>query len=205
MLELKCKKKECDGDCSPHFISSVSEVLSDHELIVYPTETLYGLGADPFHEGMIKKIREVKEAPPHKKISTAYHDLEHASEFVDIPDPARKLGEKFLPGPLCIVVKTPEGTEGIRVPDHPLTKKIIEDFGPITSTSANLHGGPDPVDVETSKLHLRGKVKLYVNCGPCRYGIGSTVVKVDEKGFDILREGYITKKEIGDVLEVEPR
>lgn len=199
-MEFRCEKKECDGDCSPYLLSTVNEVLSNGELIVYPTETLYGIGADPSMDGIEEKIITAKEAPSDKKISTAYLDLNHASEYVEIPDPTWDLGEEFLPGPLCIVVETSEGTEGIRVPDHPLAQRIIEDYGPITSTSANIHGRPEPVEVETVKIQLRGRIKLYLDCGPCEYGRGSTVVKVTEKDFEILREGPISKEEIGDVL-----
>jgi len=196
-MEFKCKEDECEKDCSPYIISTINEVLKNGECIVYPTETLYGLGGDPFREGMMQKIRDIKEAPPDKKISLAYTSLNHASEFFDIPELAWNLGEEFLPGPLTLVIETPEGTEGIRVPDHPLVQKIIDDFGPITSTSANIHGRPAPQEIKTAKIQLAGKVKLYVNCGRCKYGEGSTVVKVSEE-IEVLREGVIKKEEIGD-------
>lgn len=198
-MEFKCEEGRCDENCSPHIISTVNEVLKNGEFIVYPTETLYGLGGDPFREGMMHKIRGIKEAPPDKKISIAYESLDHASEFIELPDLAWEIGEEFLPGPITLVIETPEGTEGIRIPDHPLAQAIIHDFGPITSTSANIHGRPAPIEIKTAKIQLDGKVKLYVNCGPCRYGKGSTVMKVD-KEIEILREGIISKEEIGDKI-----
>lgn len=198
-MEFTCEEKKSSDEYSSTLISAVNEVLTNGELIVYPTETLYGLGGDPFRKGIKDKIREVKRAPSEKKVSTAYLSLEHASEFVDLPDLAWELGDLFLPGPLSLVVETSDGTEGIRVPDHPLAKAIIDDFGPITSTSANLHGRPEPVDIQIAKIQLAERVKLYLNCGRCEYGKGSTVVKVDE-GVDILREGVITKEEIGDKI-----
>jgi len=198
-MELKCEKSDFDENRSPYLISIINEVLNNGEFVVYPTETLYGLGIDPFIEGALDKIRKVKEAPPDKKISIAYYSLEHASKFLDIPDLAWELGEHFLPGPLTIVIDTPKGTEGIRVPDHPLAQAIIKDFGPITSTSANIHGRPAPMEIKTAKIQLGGKVKLYINCGRCRYGKGSTVVKVGED-IQILREGNISKEEIGDKI-----
>lgn len=198
-MEFKCEKDGCDENCSPYIISTVNEVLSNGECIVYPTETLYGLGGDPFRKGMFEKIRDIKEAPSDKKISIAYNSLDHASEFVELPQLAWDIAEEFLPGPLTLVVETSEGTEGIRVPDHPLAQKIIDDFGPITSTSANIHGRPAPMEIKTAKIQLNGKVKLYVNCGRCKYGEGSTVIKIGEE-IEVLREGVISKKEIGDEI-----
>lgn len=198
-MEFKCEEDECDEDCSEYLITTVNEVLKNGELIVYPTETIYGLGGDPFEEGMMDKIRDVKEAPPDKKISVAYSSLDHASEYLDLPELAWELGDHFLPGPLTLVIDTPEGTDGIRVPDNALAQAVIEDFGPITSTSANVHGRPAPLEVETAKIQLGDRVKLYVNCGRCKYGEGSTVVKVDED-IEVLREGVISKKEIGDKI-----
>ncbi|MEF8874358.1 MAG: L-threonylcarbamoyladenylate synthase [Candidatus Thermoplasmatota archaeon] len=204
MMEFKCEKKECDGECAAYMISTINEVLSNGELIVYPTETLYGIGGDPYKEGMMDKIRGVKEAPQDKKISIAYSDMDQASEFIDedLPESAWALEEKLLPGPLCIVVETEDGSEGIRVPDHPLPQKIVQDFGPITSTSANVHGRPAPMEIKTSKIQLDGRVKLYVNCGSCELGRGSTVVKLKDDGFEMLRGGPISKEEIGDALGV---
>jgi len=198
-MEFKCEKDECDESCSPYIISTVNEVLNNGECIVYPTETLYGLGGDPFKEGMLEKIKDIKEAPYDKKISIAYSSLDHASQFVDLPELAWEIEREFLPGPLTLVVETSEGTEGIRVPDHPLAQKIIDDFGPITSTSANIHGRPAPMEIKTAKIQLDRKVKLYVNCGRCKYGEGSTVIKIDE-GIEVLREGVISRKDIGDKI-----
>ncbi|MBS3817526.1 MAG: threonylcarbamoyl-AMP synthase [Candidatus Thermoplasmatota archaeon] len=198
-MEFKCEEKESSEDYSSYLLSTVNEVLKNGELIVYPTETLYGLGANPFREGIKEKIRRVKNAPSDKKISIAYSSLEHASEFMELPELAWDLGKEFLPGPLSLVVDTPEGTEGIRIPDHPLAQAVIEDFGPITSTSANLHGRPDPIDVDTAKIQLDGKVKLYLKCGPCRYKKASTVVKVNDD-IELIREGLISEEKIGDAV-----
>ena len=200
-MEFKCSKEECDGDCPEQLINMVNEVLSNGKLIVYPTETIYGIGGDPFDESVIEKIIEVKKAPPDKKISVAYSSLEQASEYLDIPDLAWELGEEFLPGPLTIVVETDDGTEGIRVPDHPMAQAIIKDFGPITSTSANVHGRPDPIDVDTSKIQLGDGITLYVNCGNCKYGMGTTVVKITDK-LEILREGVVEREDLEERWKV---
>lgn len=200
-MEFKCSKEECDGDCPEQLINMVNEVLSNGKLLVYPTETIYGIGGNPFEESVIEKIIEVKKAPPDKKISVAYSSLEQASQYLDIPDLAWELGEEFLPGPLTIVVETDDGTEGIRVPDHPMAQAIIKDFGPITSTSANVHGRPDPIDVDTARIQLGDGITLYVNCGNCKYGMGTTVAKITDK-LEILREGVVEREDLEERWKV---
>ncbi|MFO8110866.1 MAG: Sua5/YciO/YrdC/YwlC family protein, partial [Thermoplasmata archaeon] len=111
------------------------------------------------------------------------------------------LGKRFTPGPLTIVLEIDGRTEGIRIPDQPLARKIIEDFGPITATSANRHGFVSPVDVETAKTQLGDDVRLYLNCGRCILGGGTTVVKID-RGVEIIREGVIKAADLGDVVDL---
>lgn len=200
-MEFKCSKEECDGECPEQLLNMANEVMSNGNLIVYPTETIYGIGGDPFDGSVVEKIKEVKKAPSDKKISIAYKSLEHASEYLSIPDLAWEVGEEYLPGPLTVVIETDEGTEGIRVPDHPIAQAIIEDFGPITSTSANIHGRPDPVEIETAKIQLDGDITLYVNCGNCKYGIGTTVAKITDE-IEILREGVIERDELEERWKV---
>lgn len=194
-MEIECDKKECDGDCPGMMVKMADEILSMGELIVYPTETLYGLGGDALDIATVDKIRKVKQAPEDKKISVAYNSLEHASNFIDIPELAWNIEEEFLPGPLTLVVERGNSSEGIRIPDHPVAQKIIERFGPITSTSANLHGMADPIEKEDSKMQLGDDVRLYIDCGRGEYNTGTTVIKVDEE-IELLREGVISMEEI---------
>ncbi len=199
-MEIKCSEEECKGKNIESIITMVKEVLEMGELIVYPTETLYGLGTDATRPDLIDKVRNVKGTPTEQGISIAYLDIEHAAEFLgDIPELAWELAEKFTPGPLTTVIEKDGKTEGIRIPNQPLTRKIIEDFGPITATSANKHGAPSSIDISTAKTQLGDDVLLYLNCGVCKIGQGTTVVKVDER-VELLREGAISKEELGDVV-----
>ncbi len=193
-MDVRCGKKECDCRCDPMIISMANEVLSMGGLIVYPTETLYGIGGDATKPGIFNKIDMIK-GTENKNISVAYSSIEHALEYLEIPPKALKLAETFLPGPLTIVVDTEDGTMGIRVPDHPLAIRIIENFGPITSTSANIHGWPPAVDIEIAKNQLGTDIDLYIDCGRARTNEGSTVVKVDGD-IKVLREGSIKRGEL---------
>ncbi len=193
-MDLRCDKDVCDGRCNPMIISMASEVLGMGGLIVYPTETLYGIGGDALRPETYRRINKIKGVEE-KNISVAYSSLEHAEEYVKLPPEAVALASKFLPGPLTIVVDTEDGTAGIRVPDHPLAKGIIEVFGPITSTSANIHGEPPARDIDSAKAQLGKEVDLYIHCGRVRSEKGSTVVKVNSS-IKILREGIIPGGEI---------
>ncbi len=195
-MKIKCDKKKCDGRCNPNIFTMAREVLSAGELIVYPTDTLYGIGGDALlSPAMSYKINTIKGAPLEKPVSVAYSSIEHALEYVDLPSKAMELAERFLPGPLTIVIDTPEGTKGIRVPDHPLVKGIIENYGPITSTSANRHGMPPATDIDAAQMQLGNNIQLYIDCGRSRTDVGTTVVKIDEE-IRILREGVIERDDI---------
>ncbi len=192
---IRCEKEECDGRCNPNMFYMTSEILGEGGLIVYPTDTLYGIGGDATRPEISIEINRLKGAKEDKPISVAYSSVEHISEYVDLPPKALELARRFLPGPLTIVVDTPQGNIGIRVPDHPLAAGIIKNFGPITSTSVNIHG-MDPVDDIDSALSLFGnKIQLYIDCGKSRMKTGTTVVKVNDK-IEILREGAIGRDEI---------
>ncbi len=195
-MNIKCDKKECDGRCNPNIFTMASEVLAAGELIVYPTETIYGIGGDAqLYPAICYKINTLKGAPMDKQISVAYSSIEQAAEFVDLPQKAIELAERFLPGPLTIVIDTPEGTKGIRVPDHPLVKGIIEYFGPITSTSANKHEMPPAEDIDSANMQFGSDIQLYIDCGKKQSGVGTTVVKVNDE-IKILREGAIKRDDI---------
>ncbi len=201
MMKIICEEKDCQGKCSQAIISMAEEILSIGELIVYPTETLYGIGGDALDFEVVNKINEIKGAPEDKKLSTAYSSIEQAREYIgELPEIVWDIADSFLPGPITIVVAVENTTEGIRVPDHPLVRAIIDRFGPITSTSANKHGAPSAYDIETAETQLGNDIKLYLDCGPCRYSKGSTIVLVDDQKLEILREGVISKEEIGDVI-----
>jgi L-threonylcarbamoyladenylate synthase len=131
----------------------VSELRSGH-LIVYPTETIYGLGADPFDELAVKRVFKAKKRPYDMPLTIAVSNARMLEELAFVDDRARKLIDTFLPGPLTLLLQkkpvvpdmvsagSPE--VGIRIPDHPFALRLINEFGPIISTSANLHSRPNP-------------------------------------------------------------
>jgi len=191
-------------------IENAVEILKSGGLMVYPTDTLYGLGADPFNENAVKKVFIVKNRPFDMPLSIAVADLRMLESVAVVNDAAKKLIERFLPGPLTILLtKKPsisdllssgENLIGIRIPDHPFALRLIKNIGPITSTSANLHSSPNPTDINRAKKDLGKRVDIYMDCGKTRCGAPSTIVDISEEEVEIVRAGIISKEEIENAL-----
>jgi len=121
-----------------------------------------------------------------------------------------KLAQKFMPGPITLVLKkkpkvpdlvTAATDEvGVRMPDHPLALKIIQKFGPITSTSANLHSHPDPVNIKNTIKEMGDTVSVYLDCGSTKLGKHSTIIAVHDGEMEVIRQGVIPIKEIEAAL-----
>ena len=208
---IKCKGKGCkDCDLSEQNVETVLVALRRGELVVYPTETLYGLGANALDEAAVKRVFIAKNRPFDMPISIAVGDIQ-MMETVAVLDPvSRKLVQRFMPGPITLVLKkkprvpdlvTAATDEvGIRMPDHPLALKFIQKFGPITSTSANLHSRPDPVNLKNAVKEMGESVAVYLDCGSTKLGQHSTIVAVHDGDIEIIRQGVIPIKEIEAVL-----
>lgn len=207
---IKCKCKNSGCGITDDEIAQVAEDIAAGELIVYPTETVYGIGTSIFNEAAVKKLFIAKNRPFDMPLSVAVLDKEMAASIAEIDARAEKLIDAFLPGPLTIIIKKkPEVPDivtsmsekvGIRIPDHPTALKIIARVGPIVATSANLHSHPDAVKAEEAVKDLGDSVKTYIDCGPCTMGKPSTIVWLMGDKMEIVRQGAITKKQIEDVL-----
>lgn len=179
-------------------VDSAVEILKKNGLIVYPTDTLYGIGGNPFNEEVIKKIIEIKKRPK-MPISIAVSNMDMIKRIAFINPAAVRICEEFLPGPVTVVLLKKKnvpflltaGSEkiGIRIPDNRIALEIINRFGPVTCTSANIHKGKNPADVETAKKQLGDSIQLYVDDGKCKYSKPSTVVDVSDGKIKVLREG----------------
>ncbi|MDH4122770.1 MAG: L-threonylcarbamoyladenylate synthase [Thermoplasmata archaeon] len=213
MKVISCpnKGKKCN-ECvlNNSDLENVSKVIKTGGLVVYPTDTLYGIAADPFNDSAVKKVYLSKNRPFDMSLSVAVSDVRMLESVAVLNDAARKLISKFLPGPLTILLtKKPTISDllssgdnliGIRIPDHPFALRLIKKVGPITATSANHHSKPDPVTAEMAKKDLGSSVDYYVDCGKTRYQTGSTIIDVSEGDVEILRAGVISKEEIINAL-----
>lgn len=208
MRTIKCN---CQNGCKDATdIDAVVEEVLNGELVVYPTETVYGIGACIYNETAVKKLYMAKNRPFDMPLSVAVADKKMAELIAEVDERAEKLIDAFLPGPLTIIIKKkPEVPDivtsmsekvGIRIPDHPLALEIIRKTGPIVATSANLHSHPDAVTVDEAEKDLGDNVSTYIDCGPCNLGKPSTIIWLMGDKMEIVRQGAITKDQIEAVL-----
>ncbi|WP_246282738.1 L-threonylcarbamoyladenylate synthase [Natronomonas halophila] len=166
------------------------------DLVVYPTETVYGLAADALDPEAIERVFEAKGRARDKPISMALPDAEVARDFAEVSDREASFCARFLPGPVTVLLERTdrvpdvlvagEDRVGIRVPDHDLSRELARRTGPITSTSANKSGQPSARRVEDIAPEVRERAAVVLDTGETP-GTESTVVNIAEN--DIVRRG----------------
>ncbi len=171
-------------------LAAAVALLRAGELVAFPTDTVYGVGAVCWNEAAVARLYTAKLRSLDKAIPILLADPADLTLVADhLPPVGMKLAEAFWPGPLTLVVPkaavvpaevTAGGdTVAVRIPDHELTRALIRAAGaPLATTSANLSGGPSPVTVEEVRAQLEGRVALILDGGPCPGGAASTVVDV---------------------------
>lgn len=190
------------------------KLIRDGEVVGIPTETVYGLGADASDENAVRKIFEAKGRPADNPLIVHLADFSEAERYTSyIPELARKLADKFCPGPFTIVLPKNDSipmvtsggldTVGIRIPSHPVMHRLIELSGrPIAAPSANISGYPSPTSAQHVMRDMNGKISAVVDGGQSKFGVESTVVSVENGDtVRILRPGCVTKEMILEVCE----
>jgi len=196
----------------PDRIDEAVAILKNGGVIAFPTETFYGLGADARNEAAIDQIFGIKGRDFNNPILVVIGDAGHLDAFTeDVPAAARKLMEKFWPGPLTIVFRalpsvSPKltaatGKIGIRLTSHPIARELSCRLGgPLTATSANLSGAPECSSAAEVISQLEGKLDGVVDGGHTPGGKGSTIVDMSSYPPKVLREGMIPFSLILDTL-----
>lgn len=191
-----------------------ADVISRGGLVCFPTETVYGLGADAFNEAAVENIFAAKGRPSDNPLIVHICDTDMTEQVASLNDAQRaavqKLGEAFWPGPLTVIVnKSPAipaavtcglDTVGVRMPDHPVARELIRLSRPIAAPSANLSGRPSPSRARHVQEDLCGRVDVIISGGDARVGVESTVLDVTGEVPVILRPGAVTREEIAEVL-----
>ena len=192
-------------------IGEAARVIREGGLAAFPTETVYGLGADALNPEAARKIYAAKGRPSDNPLIVHIAEMEHLSEIAkDVPDQAKKLAEAFWPGPLTMIVnkneKVPDETTGgmqtvaVRMPNHPVALELIRKSGClIAAPSANTSGRPSPTLAEHVAEDLDGKVPVILDAGEVGIGIESTIIDLTEAIPMILRPGYVTKRMLEEV------
>lgn len=192
----------------PGIIRKAAKIIKNSGIIIFPTRCLYGLGVDALNEAALDMMLRAKKRPENKPVLVMVKNRESVLKFVKPPRPyAFDLMERFWPGRLtlvfkarsCLSVRLTAGTGkiGLRLPGHPVARALVKAISvPITGTSANLAGRPGCSDIATLDPELFKSVRLILDAGALKGGMGSTVVDVTGSRPRIIRQGDIPTKEI---------
>jgi L-threonylcarbamoyladenylate synthase len=194
-------------------VACAVDALRAGELVAFPTETVYGLGADAANPAAVRRLFAVKRRPADHPVIVHVARAAQLDELArDVPAVARRLADAFWPGPLTIVVARNPGrvaaevtgglaTVGLRVPDHPLARALLEEFGGgVAAPSANRFGRVSPTTAAHVRADLGDDVSVVLDGGPCRVGVESTIVDVTAAKPAILRLGGVSRSEIEAVV-----
>ncbi len=206
------KEKEIDNSA----ILEISNALKEGKLVVFPTDTVYGIGTNAYDNKACERIYEVKGRPKYKPLIVLISDISMLKEMVDEISPIeQKLIEAFWPGPLTIKFKKKDGvlpdviSAGdeylrVRLIKESLVYKLIQTSGvPVVAPSANISGSPTGTKMKNIVKELGGKVDYILDCGDIESDAVSTVVQViDEKAY-VIREGKIKKEEIAKIVPLK--
>jgi L-threonylcarbamoyladenylate synthase len=185
--------------------------LSDGELVVLPTETVYGLGVRCDDSVAVEKVFRAKGRPQDNPLIVHVSSVDMARRYADLDNTAERLFRCFSPGPLTLVLPAREtvaenvraglDTVALRIPAHELTRRIIEAAGVgLAAPSANRSGRPSPTSAASALEEMRGRVKAVVDGGPATLGIESTVAVANAQGVQVLRPGRITREQLCECL-----
>ncbi len=197
-------------------ISEAIELLKNGEVVAFPTETVYGLGADATNSEAIKKIYLAKGRPSDNPLIVHVSSIEQMKQYViEIPAYVEALLDEFSPGPITYVLKSNGkispyvsaglDTIGIRIPNHPIALTLSEEGQlPIAAPSANISGKPSPTTAQHVKDDLHGKIAGIIDGGPTKSGIESTVIDCTGAQPVVLRLGSVPAHEINKIVKVTP-
>ncbi|MCQ2409144.1 MAG: threonylcarbamoyl-AMP synthase [Clostridia bacterium] len=197
-------------------IEEGARIIKEDGLVVFPTETVYGLGANALSEEAVKKIFTAKGRPQDNPLIVHISSIEQVKDLaVDIPDAFYMLADKYMPGPLTVILKKSDKvpyvvtaggeTVGIRMPKNVYTRELISKSFPLAAPSANKSKHISPTTAQHVFEDLQGELELILDDGPCMVGIESTVLDLTCDTPTILRPGAVTaemlSEDLGEVLQ----
>jgi len=190
-------------------VSNAIKALKTGNLIVYPTDTLYALGADIFNDDAVKRVFKVKKRPSSNPLSVAVANFDAITKIAYTNDVVKKVVERFLPGPLTIILQKKDSvsngiTSGldkiaVRIPKNDIALDLLSAFGPLTVTSANIHGKKTPYVIKEIMMQFNTNISVYLDDGRLA-GEPSTIVDLTSEKPTIVRKGSLTREEILDAI-----
>ena len=196
-------------------ISKAAETIRRGGLVVFPTETVYGLGADATPETAVASIFNAKGRPSDDPLIIHVSSPEEADRYSYTSELYYRLAERFMPGPLTVIMKSrdniPKRTRGgldtvaVRCPETLIARELIKSAGvPIAAPSANISGSPSPTSAKHVIDDMMGKVDVIIDGGDADFGLESTIVKIENDGtLTLLRPGKITVEELESIASVK--
>ena len=193
-------------------VRRAAQILRAGGLVAFPTETVYGLGADAANAQAVAKLYSVKRRPADHPVIVHFADAESALAWArEVPQAARKLAARYWPGPLTLILKRAaraqdfvtggQDTVGLRVPSHPIARELLKEFaGAIAAPSANRFGLVSPTTAAHVREDLGKDADLVLEGGPSEVGIESTIVDLSGDAPALLRPGHVSKKELESLV-----
>lgn len=189
-------------------LETAAEIIRHGGLVVFPTETVYGLGANALDSDAASKIYAAKGRPSDNPLIVHIADPSEAEALTEVSPLFYRLARAFMPGPLTVIMPKKDiipasvtaglDTVAIRCPSHPIARRLILTAGvPIAAPSANLSGSPSPTNAIHVREDMMGRVDMIIDGGACEVGLESTIVKIENDGLlTLLRPGAITKEDL---------
>ncbi len=197
IVRINDKTEYSDG------LKQAAEIILSGGLVVFPTETVYGLGGNGLLPDAAKKIYSAKGRPSDNPLIIHIAEPREAEKYAHVSDIYYRLADAFMPGPLTVIMPKRDciphsvtgglDTVAVRCPSHPIAHKLIKECGvPIAAPSANISGRPSPTSAKYVLEDMDGRVDMIIDGGECEIGLESTIVKIDEESLTLLRPGAIT-------------
>ena len=201
---------------TPQAVARAADLLKAGRLVAFPTETVYGIGADATNPEAVRKIFAVKKRPADHPLIVHLPDASHIKAWAeDVPELAHTLADALWPGPLTLILKRSaqvpdvvtggQDTVGLRVPNHEVALALLNAFGGgLAAPSANRFGRISPTTAEHVRAELGDSVDLVLDGGPCAVGLESTILDLSAGRAKVLRPGGVSAERLADLLGYAP-
>jgi len=192
-------------DCDKQGIEKASQIINEGGIVVYPTDTVYGIGCNPYNKAAVEKIYEIKSRSSIKSLPVLTYSKKTAEKIVHFDKVTEKIVEKFWPGPLTVILKVTDSKIkeslnldskiAIRVPNHQCTLGLLQKCDHLVGTSANVSGDSSYKDPKDCLRDLKG-YDVFVDGGIISSKGESTIIEIENQEIKIIREGSLSKEEI---------